>query len=68
VSWQLEPSLNFYRITRQAEWMLPVQRDGFNGDRQYYAIMTNDRGEIAQRRLTVVYRGPVSGTVLATAR
>jgi len=66
-SWQLEPSLNFYRERRRADWMMPVERDGFTGDRQYYAIMTNDRAQIARRHLNVIYRGPVSGTVLAKA-
>jgi hypothetical protein len=68
VSWQLEPALNFYRETRHADWMLPVRRDGFDGDRQFYALIDNDRQEIATRALTVIYRGPVSGTVLATGR
>ena len=66
-SWQLEPALNFYRARRHADWMLPVERDGFTGDRQYYAFITNDHAQIGLRRLAVIYRGAVSGTVLATA-
>lgn len=66
VSWVLEPTLNFYRVTRGANWLEPVRRDGFDGDRQYYLVTEEDRGEMTRLGLKEIYRGPVSGTVLAT--
>ena len=68
LSWQLEPSLSFYRVTRNAEWLQPVKRDGLDGPRQFYALIPDDRAQIHKRKLRVIYRGPASGTVLATAR
>ena len=65
VSWQLEPSLNFYRTVRNAVWMKPVERDGLDGPRRFYALIEADQGEIAPRGLRVVYRGDRSGSVLA---
>jgi hypothetical protein len=65
VSWQLEPSLNFYRTVRNAVWMKPVERDGWDGPRRFYAFIEADQGEIARRGLHVVYRGDRSGSVLA---
>jgi hypothetical protein len=66
VSWVLEPALNFYRVTHAANWLEPVRRDGFDGDRQYYLVTEEDRGEMTRLGLKEIYRGPVSGTVLAT--
>ena len=66
VSWVLEPALNFYRVTHGANWLEPVRRDGFDGDRQYYLVTEEDRGEMTRLGLKEIYRGPVSGTVLAT--
>ena len=64
-SWVLEPSLNFYRVLRHADWLAQVRRDGFGGSRQFYVVAPDDRGVIRRRGLRVIYRGPVSGTVLA---
>jgi hypothetical protein len=66
VSWVLEPALNFYRVTQGANWLEPVRRDGFDGDRQYYLVTEEDRGEMTRLGLKEIYRGRVSGTVLAT--
>jgi hypothetical protein len=65
-SWQLEPALNFYRVTRNASWLEPVLRDGFNGDRQMYVFIPADVGEMGRLGVKEVYRGAVSGSVLAT--
>jgi hypothetical protein len=66
VSWTLEPALNFYRVTRRAKWLEPVRRDGLEGERQFYLLVATEIGEIQRLGLKEIYRGPVSGTVLAT--
>jgi len=64
-SWVLEPSLNFYRVQRRADWLAQVRRDGFGGARQFYVVARDDRGVIRRRGLRVIYAGLVSGTLLA---
>ena len=66
VSWVLEPALNFYRVTRGATWLEPVQRDGLEGDRQFYVITGSEPGEIARLGLREICRGKLSGTTLAS--
>ena len=43
VSWVLEPSLNYYRAVRNATWMATVERDGFDGPRQFYVAIREDQ-------------------------
>ncbi len=65
VSWTLEPALNYYREVRKAGWMVPVERDGVGGSRQFYAATPEDQGALLWRGLKQIYKGPVSGTALA---
>ncbi len=65
VSWVLEPALNYYRDVRKATWLVPVERDGVGGSRQFYAATPEDQGTLLWRQLKPIYKGPVSGTALA---
>ncbi|HTW67062.1 MAG TPA: hypothetical protein VME17_20725 [Bryobacteraceae bacterium] len=65
VSWVLEPALNYYREVRKAAWLLPVERDGFDGSRQFYVAIREDQRTRRWRKSKVIYQGPVSGTALA---
>lgn len=65
VSWQLEPALNYYREVRKAAWMAPVERDGFDGQRQFYVVLSEDQNQARLPKMRQIYRGPVSGTALA---
>jgi hypothetical protein len=63
-SWTLEPALNYYRDVRKASWMDLVVRDGFDGARQFYVVTVEDP-TAPWPKLQQIYKGPVSGTVLA---
>jgi hypothetical protein len=65
VSWTLEPALNYYREVRRASWLTPVERDGFDGPRQFYAATPEDQGTALWSKLKQIYKGPVSGSALA---
>ena len=65
VSWVLEPSLNFYRDVRHATWLMPVQRDGVGGLRQFYVGTAEDQNTALWSGLKPIFKGPVSGTALA---
>lgn len=68
ISWQLEPVYNYYRERARAEWLPEFDRSGPRGDFEYYVLIRNDQDLIEERGLEVLYRGPVSGTVLARRR
>lgn len=42
ISWYLEPSLNYYRITRQLTWLKPLTRDRLQPGDQYCYILWED--------------------------
>ena len=65
VSWVLEPALNYYREVRKATWMVPVERDGVEGSRQFYVATPWDQDTTLWRSLKPLYKGPVSGSALA---
>lgn len=64
-SWQLTPSLNFYRVKSGLTWMRPVKPTRLEAGGDYYAIINQDRPVINYLGLTKVYQGAISGTILA---
>jgi hypothetical protein len=68
VSWVFEPALNYYREVRKAAWMAPVVRDGFDGARQFYVLSAVDQNTAALPHVKPIYRGPVSGSILAVSK
>jgi hypothetical protein len=68
LSWQLEPSLNFYRDKGNWTWTEPFERKPIGTGADYYALIPQNQAVIEPFRLSVTYKGPVSGTVLAVPR
>jgi hypothetical protein len=67
-SWQLEPSVNFYRITRRLDWMLPMERRVPAPGDDYYVLLSRDRIFVDRLGLRVLFADPRSGTTLAVAQ
>jgi hypothetical protein len=68
ISWQLEPSFNYYRHSRNLIWLPPFDRSGPRGEHDYYVLIWNDRSLARERNLEILYEGPNSGTLLARSR
>ena len=64
-SWQLEPTLNFYRQKNQFVWMQPVSRAPLDQAFDYYVVSMLDRPVMDRLGLKPLYQGQVSGTLLA---
>ncbi|HLW76918.1 MAG TPA: hypothetical protein VKS01_08025 [Bryobacteraceae bacterium] len=64
LSWELEPSLNFYRETRHWNQLPRFVRQPMTAGRDAYAIILEDDGIVRELGLRIVYQGPVSGTVI----
>lgn len=64
-SWQLEPSLNFYRDEKRLLWMRPVERGSLRPGAGYYVIGSMDRPAVSTLGLKTIYEWPLSGAVLA---
>ena len=64
-SWPLDPSLSYYRDRLHLAWLPPLNRQGPDGDYDYYILTEQDQDRIQRHGLEVIYRGAASGMVLA---
>jgi hypothetical protein len=65
ISWQLEPSVNFYRETQGWKWLEPASRRDVRPGLDAYLLIDQDRGLIQALGVTVDRTGRASGTMLA---
>ena len=63
-SWQLSEAMAYYMVKNNWQWMAVERRPPELGD-DYYLIAPQDVGLLGQMGLKAVYRGPVSGSMLA---
>ena len=67
-TWELEPSLNFYRDRYRLSWVAPVTREGADGNFDYYFLLPEDHRLVNRRNLRVIFNDQVSGLVVGTVR
>src|SRR5205085_1395777 len=65
VSWQLEPSLNFYRVTRNYTWLAPLTRHPIDGTEDYVYAFAPD---LPRDRWLVLARYSDTGTILVKSK
>jgi len=66
-SWILEPSINFYRITKRLDWMGEMQRRPPEKGDDYYVLIKQDRDVVDRLALRVLYEDRRTGTLVAAA-
>jgi hypothetical protein len=64
-SWQLAPSMNFYRRMYGLEWMERLDRRGADGEFDYYILHAEDARLIKNRSLRVLYSNRLADVYLA---
>ena len=57
--------MNFYRRMYRLGWLEPLTRDGPEGTYDYYVLLKEQAPLVRKLRLSVLYRDPVSGEILA---
>ena len=65
-SWQLEPSINFYRLTQRLAWMAPMERIPPARGYDYYVFFGDDREFLQQFHLKTLLTSEKAESVLAT--
>jgi hypothetical protein len=65
-SWQLEPALNFYRETRHYDQLPTFTRRAIGPGFEVYVLTPQDRAQVENLSLTIIYTGSISQTVIAT--
>jgi dolichyl-phosphate-mannose-protein mannosyltransferase len=64
-SWQLEPSVNFYRVSDHLDWVAEVERATPKPGADFYLLLAQDAHFVSDLRLKVLFQGKQSGTILA---
>ncbi len=67
-SFQVEPTVNFYRQLYRLDWIEPVARAPVVSRCDYYILAEEDAARAGQLSLEVLYRDPLSGTLLARGK
>lgn len=68
ITWLYEPTINFYRETKNYNWLEPVNRDGLNGDYDFYYVESADLNSFDTTNKTLLKSYPKSGATLYKAR
>ncbi|MCK4406803.1 MAG: hypothetical protein KAV44_03940, partial [Bacteroidales bacterium] len=64
INWLFEPTINFYRKTKNLKWLNKVNRDGFEDNFDYYYIMEEDYETIRDYNHVIIKKYPVSKSLL----
>jgi hypothetical protein len=65
VTWQLQPSMEFYRRMYKLDWMEPLDRRGADREFDYYILHADDALLIGKRGLRVLYANRLADVHLA---
>ena len=64
-SWQLEPSMNFYRVSDHLDWMAEMERATPKPGADFYVLLAQDAHFVNELHLKTLFQGKLSGTILA---
>jgi len=63
VTWLFEPGINFYRESKQLDWLETVTREDVSNEFDLYYIERNDQAKVQQQK-KVIHEYPASGSLL----
>ncbi|MEI7661107.1 MAG: glycosyltransferase family 39 protein [Bacteroidota bacterium] len=64
INWLFEPAINYYRVTRNLAWLLPVDRDGLTERDDYEYIFRDDLEKLKNSNYKVIFSSDRTNTVL----
>lgn len=64
-AWLLCESVNYYRSILGLDWLEPMQRDGPEGEYDFYALLEEDLPVARRKGLRIVFHHPLAGSYLA---
>ncbi len=64
IKWLFEPTINFYRETRNLDWLERVNREGIDGDYDYYYILKEQLPVLNnERNVAIIKEYDISNTL-----
>lgn len=64
ITWLFEPTINFYRQTKNLDWLEEVDRKGIRSNYDYYYVAKIDEDKIPKLNKTLIKKYPVSESTL----
>jgi hypothetical protein len=64
INWLFEPTINFYRETKDLKWLLPVDRNGINQEDDYFYIFKDDLCKLENSEYAIIKEYKSINTVL----
>jgi len=64
INWLFEPTINFYRQTKNIKWLLPVDRKGILPNDDYYYVFRNEINLSDTNKYKILYEFDRINTVL----
>jgi len=64
-SWELNPSINFYRIKDDMVWLKEPEQAAPTSGQEIYFILSTDLDGLAEAKLAKIHEYPLSGSVFA---
>lgn len=60
VSWNFEPSCNYYRVTKNLTWLSPVDREDFKPEDDYFYIYKDELTQLTGFNYTILKEYPTN--------
>jgi ABC-type transport system involved in multi-copper enzyme maturation permease subunit len=54
VNWLFEPTINYYRVTKGMDWLLPADRNGISKNDDYYYIFKDELNQLDSSEYEVI--------------
>ncbi len=64
VNWLFEPTINFYRITKGLDWLLPIDRNSAGKTDDYYYIFENEPCPLSASEYEIIKKFENTKTIL----
>lgn len=68
INWLFEPTINFYRVTERIDWLLPVDRNGFSENDDYFYIFKDEFDQLDPSEYEVIKEYENINTILIANR
>ncbi|MFH2141695.1 MAG: hypothetical protein ABIJ97_04690 [Bacteroidota bacterium] len=64
INWLFEPTINFYRQTKNINWLLPADRMGISSNDDYYYVFKDEMDQLNPDSYKIIYEFTGINTVL----
>ncbi len=64
ISWRFQPTINYYRNTKNYQWLKKVKKDGFNRNNDFFYVQKKDLSRLEGKSTRSIHEFPLSNSIL----